>query len=154
MDFNARFCINSLLSERYLGRLVCHTRHEYSRTGLTTLMYTDLCTARQYMGIHAPVDFWRKTSQTTSPLLYRFLCQRFIFYTKSTIASLEQAFFRTGTISGVYSTQTVNTLIGLDRQGMLSELSSKPCDGFNLLYYSWHLGNLFIIRPTRRGRKL
>ena len=40
MDFNARFCINSMLSERYLGRLVCHTGHAYSSTGLTTLMYT------------------------------------------------------------------------------------------------------------------
>ena len=40
MDSNARFCINSMLSERYLGRLVCHTGHACSRTGLTTLMYT------------------------------------------------------------------------------------------------------------------
>ena len=40
MDFNARFCINTMLSERYLVRLVCHTGHAYSRSGLTTIMYT------------------------------------------------------------------------------------------------------------------
>ena len=48
MDFNARVFINSMLSKRYLGRLVCHTGHAYSRTGLTTLNQTrdqtDTCT--------------------------------------------------------------------------------------------------------------
>ncbi len=40
MDFSARFFINSMLTDIYLGWLVCHTGHAYSRTGLTTRMYT------------------------------------------------------------------------------------------------------------------
>ena len=36
---NALFCTVSILSVRWLFRLVCHTGHAYSRTGLITLTY-------------------------------------------------------------------------------------------------------------------
>ena len=43
IHFSALFCIISILSDKYWGKLVCHTGYAYSRTGLTTLTntYTD-----------------------------------------------------------------------------------------------------------------
>ena len=40
IDLNALFWIISMLSDKYIGKFVCHTGHAYSRTGRTILIYT------------------------------------------------------------------------------------------------------------------
>ena len=66
----ARLCINSMLSERYLGRLVCHTGYAYSITNITDLidqcmLYT-ISTAFPFT-IHSTCIFHVKSLDKVTP---------------------------------------------------------------------------------------
>ena len=78
IHFNALFCITSILSDKYWGRLLGHTGYAYYKTGLTTLTYT---LTRSFCVIPARFNWYNM--YTRLPAFFAILLSTCLFHVRS-----------------------------------------------------------------------